>query len=96
MGPLAAPAPILKFQLCWELLSSSLLLSPSPFVIMFNPTDTCLGSGGLLIKRERVSRFRGGNDRELWLLEEEGNKEEVLPLRGVTVKEKKRCVCGGN
>ena len=57
MGPLAAPAPILKFQLCWELLSSSLLLSPSPFVIMFNPTDTCLGFGGLLIKRDEKTFF---------------------------------------
>lgn len=51
MGPLGAPAPILKFQLCWEFLSVS-LLSLSPFVIMFNPTDTCLGFGGPLIKRD--------------------------------------------
>lgn len=57
MGPLAAPAPVLKFQLCWELLSSSLLLSPSPFAIMFNPTDTCLGFGGLLIKRDEKTFF---------------------------------------
>lgn len=51
MGPPGAPALLLKFQPCWDLLSVS-LLSPSPFVIMFNPTDTCLGFGGLLIKRD--------------------------------------------
>lgn len=53
MGPLAAPAPVLRFQLCWELLSRSpFLLSPSPFAIMFNPTDTCLSFRELLIKRD--------------------------------------------
>lgn len=51
-GPLRAPAQTLKSQLCWELWSSSGLLSPSPFVIMFNPTDTCLGFETLLIKRD--------------------------------------------
>lgn len=49
-GPPTAPAQTLKSQLCWELWSSSGLLSP--FVIMFNPADTCLGFETLLIKRD--------------------------------------------
>lgn len=54
-GPPTAPAQTLKSQLCWELWSSSGLLSP--FVIMFNPTDTCLGFETLLITKEMKRPF---------------------------------------